>query len=212
MLLHLFSKPLEGFGQTELIERVRAELGNEGSGIGEGLVQHAVHLGDAGRHLRICDARNDLRQPQSARDHQLGQIVMQFGSQPSSLTLLGQGQFGSQGPQSLSGREQFLCPFGDAPFQLDGRLLQLLLRLFQAGDVSGDLRGSHDAPGAILDRGDRQRDMDERSVFPSPERFIVIDTLAHADPLENPGFFVEPILRDQALHRLPDHFLVGVAE
>src|SRR6266480_7960433 len=59
--------------------------------------------------------------------------------------------------------------------------LLLRLRTQAFGNVARDLRGSDNCPAVVPDRGDAERDVNERAILPAPNGLEMIDGLARAN-------------------------------
>ena len=58
------------------------------------------------------------------------------------------------------------------------------------GDVAGDHRGADHAEDGVLQRRDRQRDVDAGAVLADPLGLVGLEPFAAADPLEDPHLLV----------------------
>src|SRR6185437_12495603 len=88
----------------------------------------------------------------------------------------------------------------------------LPLGLLPPGHVAGDLGDADDPPGVVLDRRDRQRDVDDGAVLAAPLRLVAGDPLAPADPLEDAGDLVALTRRHEQADVAADRLLGGIAE
>ena len=83
---------------------------------------------------------------------------------------------------------------------------------FALGDVPRNRGYADDIAGAVPDRRDRERDIEQCAIFPPASRFVMFDSIAAAYPLQNARLFIDAFGwhedRDGAL----DNFVIGVAE
>ena len=79
-------------------------------------------------------------------------------------------------------------------------------------DVPRDLRGADDIPVEVLDRGDRQGDVQTRTILSYAHCFIMIDAFTAPELLKNGGLLVDLIGWNQQRDRFADDFLRAVAE
>src|SRR6185312_9601480 len=89
---------------------------------------------------------------------------------------------------------------------------ELLLGLLPTRHVAGDLGDADDPPGVVLDRRDRQRDVDDDAVLAEPLRLVAGDPLAPADTLEDAGDLVALTGRHEQADVPADGLLGGIAE
>src|SRR5580765_2117704 len=83
--------------------------------------------------------------------------------------------------------------------------LVLGLRAHPLGNVARNLRCSDNRPALVPDRGDAQRDVNERAVFPAPNGLEMIDRFAHANARKHLVFLVLPVFRNDRADRSPNH-------
>src|SRR6185503_13559576 len=79
-------------------------------------------------------------------------------------------------------------------------------------DVARNLRSTHDPAACVLDRRDRDRNIEERSVLVLTDGFKMLDPVAAADAPEYRVFLVMALFRDEREHRTADDLLGGIAE
>ena len=87
-----------------------------------------------------------------------------------------------------------------------------LIAALQIRDVSGDFRGAYDLALSIFDRRDRQRNVNQATVFTLANCFIMVDPLAAPDTFKNRGFLIKPFGRNENCDRLTDRFLSRIAK
>ena len=63
-------------------------------------------------------------------------------------------------------------------------LAQAVLGALLLGDVSGDFRCADNLATTVFDWRDGQRNVDQRSVFPPPHRFVMFNPLSQPEPFE----------------------------
>jgi hypothetical protein len=106
-----------------------------------------------------------------------------------------------QGQQVLRAMVDFASKQSDVP------LLALAL-----GDVADNLHGPDDSAISISDGRKRQRYLDQASVLASANGFVVIDTLAALDTLQDERLLVLAFGRNQNRDRLADDLVGGIPE
>src|SRR4051812_1897529 len=80
------------------------------------------------------------------------------------------------------------------------------------GDVAGDFGCADNVSGKISHRGDGERDIDEGTVFALTDGMEVVDALAAAEALDDAGFFVPALTRDDEGDVLADRLIGAVSE
>ena len=80
-----------------------------------------------------------------------------------------------------------------------------------ARDVARDLRCANNQSFRVLDRGDRERNVDEGAVLTAPHGLIVFDPFAATDAIENTKLLIRAIRWNQDGYRLADDLGDGIA-
>src|SRR3954451_12920074 len=80
------------------------------------------------------------------------------------------------------------------------------------GDVASGLGSADDFARGRPDRGDAQRNLDAVAVLVHARRFVLMDPLALADPVEDAADLGAPLLRDDEVDMPPDGLFRGIAE
>ena len=108
----------------------------------------------------------------------------------------------------LDGGERVLDPVVQLLEQeaLEGR------GLLPLGDVAGDLGRSHHLSRAVVERRDRDREVDPAAVLGDPHRLEMVDPLAAAELREDLVLLGVKLGRDEAQDRRADHLIGPVAE
>jgi hypothetical protein len=171
VLLHPLSQPDQRFGEAELVEDVRAQFGHERSGVGQGLIQHPVHVRQRGGCGFILNLGDGLRKPEPAGHDELRKIVVQFNGEPSALALFSQRQFRGQCPQPFLRQDEFMRAFLDATFELSRGLLQLAFRAFPFREVHEHVHPADQFSGRVAKGGGVGCDRDPGSVRAFNDRF-----------------------------------------
>ena len=91
-------------------------------------------------------------------------------------------------------------------------LAEHLARAFLERDVARDLRGADHAAAAIVDRRDRERDVDAPAVLREPHGLEVTDALARAQPRQDHLLLARALRRNDHEDRLADRLVGGIAE
>ena len=89
---------------------------------------------------------------------------------------------------------------------------QSRLGLLALGNLPSDFRCADDFPSRVLDRRDREGDLHESAVLALPHGIVMLDALTTANTLENFGFLVAVIRRNDRSDRPADHLRRGVAK
>src|SRR5262245_47449518 len=92
------------------------------------------------------------------------------------------------------------------------REISLLLQSPLLGDVSGDLRRTHDPAFGIFDRRDGQRNHNQSAILALANRFIMFDMLSASNTLKNDTFLFASVCRNQNRDRSADRLFCGIAE
>src|SRR5262245_48444946 len=99
-----------------------------------------------------------------------------------------------------------------AMFHLAHDELLTFLCTVSLGNIPGNLRCPHDPAIRIRYGRYGQRDFDQPSVLAATNRVVMSDALPPPDPLENFGFLIETLRRNQDGHRLAHDLWRGVAK
>jgi hypothetical protein len=70
--------------------------------------------------------------------------------------------------------------------------------LFLFGDVACNFRNADNFPFRVFDRRNRQRNIDQLSILPATNRFVVIQRFTMANFSQNLLFFALPVFRNQS--------------
>jgi hypothetical protein len=90
--------------------------------------------------------------------------------------------------------------------------LALGLRLLALADIPGDLRCADDVARIVLDRRDRERNLDAPPVFATPLGLEVVDPLSRLEARDDLLFLGDAIWRDDERDVAADSLLRGIAE
>src|SRR5690606_11476838 len=74
-----------------------------------------------------------------------------------------------------------------------------------------DLRGADDAAGAVPDRRDAQRDIDQRSILAPTQGLVMVNALATSEALQDFRLLIGVFTGDQHGHRMSDDLVRGIA-
>src|SRR5882672_9779880 len=98
------------------------------------------------------------------------------------------------------------------PRQLLASLSKSFLSLFTLCDISRNLGCAYDVPRAVSDRRDRQRDIDDRTVFALANRFVMIHLFPSPNPRQNIWFLILLSLRHQKRDRFANDLMRFITE
>jgi hypothetical protein len=99
-----------------------------------------------------------------------------------------------------------------AQIQQPRLFLQSFFDLSSFRDVADVLRRADDAAVRVLDRRNRQRNVQAAAVFRHAHGFVVLDPFSAAQPSQNVIFFRLALGGNQPTNRLSDDFLGGIPE
>src|SRR5579871_421026 len=80
------------------------------------------------------------------------------------------------------------------------------------GDFASDLRGADYRALLVVNRRNRERDVNEAAVLVAADRFVVIDCLARTNTSDDLDPFIRPMRWAQDRHRAPDDFFCAVSK
>jgi hypothetical protein len=139
LVLHPPGQPVQGGGQSGIVEDGRGEFDGQGAGGLHGLVDQVDDLGKPFAEGIVAQSALQRAGVELAGSEKLLEVVVEHLGQPAALPLLGMAEFGGHGPQLLG---PLLCDsgaFGDALFQGFIKFAKLLFGLLTAdgGAVEG---------------------------------------------------------------------------
>ena len=102
--------------------------------------------------------------------------------------------------------------FGAGGFFTFEKFFAFAENAFDAGHIAGDLGNADDMSIRVFDGGNGDGNIQGASVLADADRFKMIDPLPAAELLQDFGFFIKTVRREQDGDGLADHFLGGVAE
>ncbi len=80
------------------------------------------------------------------------------------------------------------------------------------GNVAGNFRRANGLACRVLDRGDRQRNIDWSSIFSDADRFLMVDAFTAAEAFENGRLFMPTFWRNQNRYMSSDDFLRQISK